>query len=210
MIWNQFLKIQRQSFENSMSKIDPSQKRKLFFVANSEALNFNDNLKTESGRFFCREMKTEIKFVWLISLAALTRCAIVPPPWADPTKNPCANQPRGWQLVYWPDDGKCYKIYQVSFPKKIHFNNNFNIWKLKRDLDVWFCLVLDRCSLSWDNGTDPARRGRRKTAMQMSAWHSAISQGRTLSSNLLKGDLPYWTVLCTCSWRSQQTKVPFL
>lgn len=42
----------------------------------------------------------------------------MPPPWADPSSNPCAAQPRGWQLLYWPADGKCYKIFQAgaNFP----------------------------------------------------------------------------------------------
>lgn len=38
----------------------------------------------------------------------------MPPPWADPSSNPCAAQPRGWQLLYWPSDGKCYKIFQAG------------------------------------------------------------------------------------------------
>nr|XP_012228873.1 PREDICTED: uncharacterized protein LOC105675942 [Linepithema humile] len=44
------------------------------------------------------------------------RTAIMPPPWADPSSNPCAAQPRGWQLLYWPADGKCYKIFQIGAP----------------------------------------------------------------------------------------------
>lgn len=51
--------------------------------------------------------------VWLLS-AVNARTAIMPPPWADPSSNPCAAQPRGWQLLYWPADGKCYKIFQVG------------------------------------------------------------------------------------------------
>jgi len=51
--------------------------------------------------------------IYLFS-AANARTAIMPPPWADPSSNPCAAQPRGWQLLYWPADGKCYKIFQVD------------------------------------------------------------------------------------------------
>jgi hypothetical protein len=40
--------------------------------------------------------------------------AVLPPPWANPKLNPCANQPGGWQLLYWPPDGKCYKIFKVG------------------------------------------------------------------------------------------------
>lgn len=42
------------------------------------------------------------------------KSAIMPPPWADPSSNPCAAQPRGWQLLFWPPDGKCYKIFQAG------------------------------------------------------------------------------------------------
>lgn len=40
--------------------------------------------------------------------------AVLPPPWANPKLNPCATQPGGWQLLYWPPDGKCYKIFKVG------------------------------------------------------------------------------------------------
>ncbi|KAH1020672.1 hypothetical protein HUJ04_010288 [Dendroctonus ponderosae] len=42
--------------------------------------------------------------------------AIMPPPWADPDLNPCANRPGGWQLLFWPPDGQCYKIFQIGYP----------------------------------------------------------------------------------------------
>lgn len=42
--------------------------------------------------------------------------AVVPPPWANPGNNPCASQPGGWQLLYWPLDGKCYKIFHKGYP----------------------------------------------------------------------------------------------
>ncbi|KAI4463632.1 hypothetical protein MML48_4g00021332 [Holotrichia oblita] len=46
----------------------------------------------------------------------LAEGAVAPPPWADPKVNPCATQPRGWQLLYWPPDGKCYKIFKMGYP----------------------------------------------------------------------------------------------
>lgn len=52
----------------------------------------------------------------IIGFASIVRVksAIMPPPWADPSSNPCAAQPRGWQLLFWPPDGKCYKIFQAG------------------------------------------------------------------------------------------------
>ncbi|XP_034949164.1 uncharacterized protein [Chelonus insularis] len=51
-----------------------------------------------------------------LSFIVNIKSAIVPPPWANPSSNPCAVQPRGWQLLYWPADGKCYKIFQIGAP----------------------------------------------------------------------------------------------
>lgn len=42
--------------------------------------------------------------------------AIIPPPWSDPEKNPCATMPGGWQLLYWPPLKKCFKIFTVGYP----------------------------------------------------------------------------------------------
>lgn len=53
-----------------------------------------------------------ISNVLLASLLCYAQGAIVPPPWADPNHNPCASQPGGWQLIYWPADKKCYRIFQ--------------------------------------------------------------------------------------------------
>lgn len=39
--------------------------------------------------------------------------AIVPPPWSDPNKNPCASMPGGWQLLYWAPLKQCFKIFTV-------------------------------------------------------------------------------------------------
>lgn len=65
---------------------------------------------SESLIRFCRTMR---RLTSVLIMVALARAAIMPPPWADPSSNPCASQPRGWQLLYWPADGKCYKIFQV-------------------------------------------------------------------------------------------------
>uniref|UniRef100_A0A182FTP4 DUF4789 domain-containing protein n=1 Tax=Anopheles albimanus TaxID=7167 RepID=A0A182FTP4_ANOAL len=50
------------------------------------------------------------------NLHATTLAAIVPPPWSDPNKNPCASQPGGWQLLYWPPLKRCFKIFQLGYP----------------------------------------------------------------------------------------------
>lgn len=82
-------------------------------------------------------MKTVIIFG--VTQLLILHAAILPPPWADPERNPCASQPGGWLLVYWPpgklilnrncgfvlrlydlpnhfSDGKCYRIFQRGYP----------------------------------------------------------------------------------------------
>ncbi|XP_047003879.1 uncharacterized protein LOC124622261 [Schistocerca americana] len=71
-------------------------------------------------------MKTEIPLVWAL-LVILMVCQgttpnpdpaasaapgiVLPPRWArDTARNPCALQ--GWQLVLWPADGHCYRVFQ--------------------------------------------------------------------------------------------------
>lgn len=46
-------------------------------------------------------------------LVVHSEAAIVPPPWSDPSNNPCAALPGGWQLLYWAPLRKCFKIFTV-------------------------------------------------------------------------------------------------
>lgn len=48
------------------------------------------------------------------------QAAIVAPPWSNPSNNPCASMPGGWQLLYWAPLQKCFKIFTVSASKH-HF-----------------------------------------------------------------------------------------
>ncbi|XP_039300293.1 uncharacterized protein LOC120348941, partial [Nilaparvata lugens] len=53
--------------------------------------------------------------IWMVLVSTL-ESAVVAPPWADPGQNPCATEPGGWQLLYWPPDQKCYRIFQKGYP----------------------------------------------------------------------------------------------
>lgn len=59
---------------------------------------------------------TVFGFLYFFESYGLVGGAIVPPPWSDPEKNPCATLPGGWQLLYWPPLDKCFKIFQVGHP----------------------------------------------------------------------------------------------
>ncbi|CAH1126193.1 unnamed protein product [Ceutorhynchus assimilis] len=61
-------------------------------------------------------LKLKIWILLEICLLSVVGAAVMAPPWADPNLNPCAKEPRGWQLLFWPSDGKCYKIFQVGHP----------------------------------------------------------------------------------------------
>lgn len=56
-----------------------------------------------------------IVVVSLYFLVLQCNTAIVPPPWSDPNKNPCAALPGGWQLLYWEPLQKCFKIFTVIY-----------------------------------------------------------------------------------------------
>ncbi|KAJ8865659.1 hypothetical protein PR048_033179 [Dryococelus australis] len=40
------------------------------------------------------------------------QAAVLPPRWASRDINPCAARPGGWQLLHWPADGRCYRIFE--------------------------------------------------------------------------------------------------
>ncbi|XP_013138506.1 PREDICTED: uncharacterized protein LOC106103316 [Papilio polytes] len=55
-------------------------------------------------------------WLWFAALVCGSQAAVLPPPWADAKRNPCATHPRGWLMLYWPADGKCYTIYKKGYP----------------------------------------------------------------------------------------------
>ncbi|XP_045492520.1 uncharacterized protein LOC123691967 [Colias croceus] len=55
-------------------------------------------------------------WVWMVLMFYGSKAAVLPPPWADVQRNPCATHPRGWLMLYWPNDGKCYTIYKKGHP----------------------------------------------------------------------------------------------
>lgn len=59
---------------------------------------------------------TVFVFLFLFSWHGAVNGAIVPPPWSDPEKNPCATLPGGWQLLYWQPLDECFKIFQLGYP----------------------------------------------------------------------------------------------
>ncbi|KAJ8919330.1 hypothetical protein NQ315_003914 [Exocentrus adspersus] len=70
-----------------------------------------------------RSHSESLSLTWILYLKILltlqqfyTEGAIMAPPWANPKLNPCAALPNGWQLLFWPPDGRCYKIFQIGHP----------------------------------------------------------------------------------------------
>ncbi|XP_047519813.1 uncharacterized protein LOC125059432 [Pieris napi] len=61
-------------------------------------------------------MESWIKEGIFFVLVVFCKAAVLPPPWADVQSNPCAAHPRGWLMLYWPSDGKCYTIYKKGHP----------------------------------------------------------------------------------------------
>ncbi|XP_067643794.1 uncharacterized protein [Eurosta solidaginis] len=63
-------------------------------------------------------LHSSLSFIVFLNLILnkTTQSAIVPPPWSDPEKNPCASMPGGWQLLYWPPLKQCFKIFTIGYP----------------------------------------------------------------------------------------------
>ncbi|CAG0893190.1 unnamed protein product, partial [Darwinula stevensoni] len=60
----------------------------------------------------------------VLILTTLASGAVIPPPWANTATNPCAKT--SWQLVYWPQDGQCYRIFHQG-PCPPSFELRFNL-----------------------------------------------------------------------------------
>ncbi|XP_055316811.1 uncharacterized protein LOC129576172 isoform X3 [Sitodiplosis mosellana] len=56
------------------------------------------------------------QWMYIFALIFVGDAAIEPPPWSDPSRNPCANKPGGWQLLYWAPLKQCFKIYTLGYP----------------------------------------------------------------------------------------------
>uniref|UniRef100_A0A1B0CZN5 DUF4789 domain-containing protein n=1 Tax=Phlebotomus papatasi TaxID=29031 RepID=A0A1B0CZN5_PHLPP len=61
-------------------------------------------------------MRRLVDLVMILWILEPFQTAIVPPPWADPARNPCAARPGGWQLLFWPPLQQCFRIFQLGFP----------------------------------------------------------------------------------------------
>ena len=46
----------------------------------------------------------------LLILLKAVQGFVIAPPWANPVINPCSE--KSWQLIYWPQDGACYQIFE--------------------------------------------------------------------------------------------------
>lgn len=80
-----------------------------------------------------------VLFVW-----PAVDAAIVAPPWSNPSSNPCALQPGGWQLLYWAPLKKCFKIFTVVFSLRLHVGI----------VSIICFQIIDRISMSRDDGTE--------------------------------------------------------
>ena len=49
-------------------------------------------------------------YLGLLILLKAVQGFVIAPPWANPVINPCSE--KSWQLIYWPQDGACYQIFE--------------------------------------------------------------------------------------------------
>ena len=48
--------------------------------------------------------------IFIIFSGHSARGFVIAPPWANPEVNICSK--KSWQLIHWPQDGKCYQIFE--------------------------------------------------------------------------------------------------
>ncbi|KAK9499942.1 hypothetical protein O3M35_002876 [Rhynocoris fuscipes] len=53
-----------------------------------------------------------INYLYLFGLIIIKKATAELPAWSDPRQNPCAEEPGGWELIFWPEDGKCYRLFR--------------------------------------------------------------------------------------------------
>ena len=46
----------------------------------------------------------------LLAFLQASQAFVIAPPWANPVINPCSE--KSWQLIFWPPDGRCYRIFE--------------------------------------------------------------------------------------------------
>lgn len=132
--------------------------------------------------------------------------AIVPPPWSDPNKNPCASMPGGWQLLYWAPLKQCFKIFTVRAASPSGMSIS---WLLISQ----FIVFADWISVSRHNGTDAIRKQYKikwhGSRVPLPAEHSITSahdQFDAVLSAVRTGSMRNWSVFCTRRWFEEQRK----
>ena len=55
-------------------------------------------------------MASKAILLGLLCLIEAIEGFVIAPPWANPVINPCSE--KSWQLIYWPQDGACYQIFE--------------------------------------------------------------------------------------------------
>ncbi|CAG0881423.1 unnamed protein product [Cyprideis torosa] len=100
-----------------------------------------------------------ISSIWLYHLPCLAVPSVIPPPWTNTAANPCAKT--SWQLVYWPADGQCYKIFETGpCPEtfELHFNMETQTAECRCPHKTRIWDGDGRCYKEFTQG--PCRRGR--------------------------------------------------
>lgn len=115
--------------------------------------------------------------------------AIVPPPWSDPSKNPCATMPGGWQLLYWAPLQQCFKIFTVNLLFLHSFIHRILRFRLILNILCWcgyvLCMPTGWISMSRHNGIDSSRK------QYKAKWHGGrvpVSAKHSVTSTCVQFD----------------------
>ena len=91
--------------------------------------------------------------VTLFLLLPRIKSFVIAPPWANPDVNQCSRS--SWQLIHWPEDGKCYPIFsQGPCPRtqELGFNQATMRAECKCPKHLLYWPAADRCYEQFSRG----------------------------------------------------------
>lgn len=92
-------------------------------------------------------------FFWFSTVVSTAEGFVIAPPWANKEVNPCSN--KSWQLLLWPQDGQCYRIFdQGPCPKTqvLVFDNIESRARCQCPKELVFWAPTDRCYPPYEKG----------------------------------------------------------
>lgn len=152
------------------------------------------------------------QWIYIFALIFVGDAAIEPPPWSDPSRNPCASKPGGWQLLYWAPLKQCFKIYTVIKTHEINIIKSIDVstyFFLNATNILYVVLSTAWLPMSRHNGIN-TRHWRQLTLFNwcnsrvpLSTKHGTTSWNNHLLQIIWARPLWYWSIFRSSQWTIQ-------